>query len=151
MDARRYSLRDAQTSDLDFMYQVKREGLRAYVEATWGPWDETAQRARFDGLFVPSADRVIVVDGRDVGTLSVDWSSDPVFVAGIYLLAEIRGAGLGTEIFADILARAGAMDRAVELRVLKTNPRARSLYERLGFATAGVTDTHVQMKWMAKS
>lgn len=147
MCASRYLLRAAEACDLDFMYEVKREGMKMYVEATWGPWDEAAQRARFDGLFVPGADRIVVVGGRDVGTLSVGWNSDPVFVAGIYLLADVRGCGLGTEILEDVLARARAMSRPVELRVLKTNPRARALYERLGFSTSAVTDTHISMIW----
>jgi GNAT superfamily N-acetyltransferase len=145
--APRYLLRDAQLSDLDFMYEVKREGMRSYVEATWGPWDDAAQRARFQNLFLPSADRVVVVDGRDVGTLSVEWSCDPVALAGIYLLAEVRGRGLGTAILEDVLVRARAMGRGVALRVLKANPRARALYDRLGFLGSGETETHVAMTW----
>lgn len=147
MGTSRYQLRATQVSDLDFMYEVKRDGLRAYVEATFGPWDEAVQRARFDGLFTPHADRIVVVDGRDVGTLSVEWSTDPVFVAGIYLQADARNRGLGSEILADVFARARELGRAVELRVLKSNPAARRLYERLGFVTSGETETHVLLTW----
>lgn len=35
---------------------------------------------------------------------------------------------------------------SVRLRVLKANPRAAALYERLGFAVTGETDTHVLME-----
>lgn len=141
-----YSLRDVTRSDLDFMYDVKREAMRAYVEATFGGWDEVDQRARFERGFTPHADRVVVVDGRDVGTLSVDWEGAQVFIAGIYLAADVRGRGLGTALIEDVLARARVERRAVTLRVLKENPRARALYERLGFVVSGTTDTHFEMR-----
>jgi GNAT superfamily N-acetyltransferase len=148
--ALRYGLSRAQRSDLDFMYAVKKRGMQAYVEATWGPWDEADQRARFERGFTPEHDRIVLVDGRRVGTLSVDWRRDPVFIAGIYVDAHVRGHGLGAAVIGDVLAQARGLGRTVALRVLKTNPRARALYARLGFAVCGTTDTHVEMRWTGR-
>ena len=37
----------------------------------------------------------------------------------------------------------------VTLQVLRANPRARALYERLGFVATGETAEHVLLRWDA--
>lgn len=53
--------------------------------------------------------------------------------------------GIGAAILRDVIAEARAGGHAVALRVLKVNP-ARRLYERLGFAVVGESDTHYLMR-----
>jgi ribosomal protein S18 acetylase RimI-like enzyme len=148
---KRFWLRDVSERDIDFMFDVKRSGMREYVAATWGAWDDDVQRARFIAGFAPQYDRIVVTSAGDVGTLCIAWDRDPAFLAGIYLAASERGAGLGTAIITDILDRAREQDRAVALRVLRTNTAARRLYERLGFDIVGDTETHLLMSWSASS
>jgi GNAT superfamily N-acetyltransferase len=144
---RRYSLREVGEGDLAFMYDVKRAGLREYVEATWGRWDDAQQWARFVAGFTPAYDRIVVTDEGDVGTLCVDWDREPAFLAGIYLAPSVRRSGLGTAILRDIQHRARQEARPVELRVLLSNADARRLYERVGFVAYGTTPTHTLMRW----
>jgi ribosomal protein S18 acetylase RimI-like enzyme len=59
----------------------------------------------------------------------------------VEILPAFRGRGLGSAIVRDLLAEAHARSVPVTLQVLKENPRARGLYERLGFAVTGETDT----------
>jgi RimJ/RimL family protein N-acetyltransferase len=146
-ESTRYRLREVDERDREFMFDVKRSGLREYVAATCGVWDDDEQRTRFIANFTPAYDRIIVTSAGDVGTLCVAWDVDPAFLAGIYLAASARGAGLGTAIIRDILDRARELGRAVDLRVLLTNVPARRLYERLGFSVVGETDTHRLMRW----
>lgn len=42
-----YDLRAATAADIDVLYAIHRAGMRAYVEATYGTWDEPAQREAF--------------------------------------------------------------------------------------------------------
>ncbi len=142
----RYWLREVTDADIDFMFEVKRSGMREYVAATFGEWNDAEQRARFESLVTPQYDRIVVTTHGDVGTLCVTWDTDPVFLAGIYLAAAVRGSGLGSAIIGDILDQARQLDRIVQLRVLRTNTPARRLYERLGFRLAGETDTHLLMQ-----
>lgn len=146
-DARRYWLREVTDADIDFMFGVKRSGMREYVASTFGEWNDADQRTRFEALLTPQYDRIIVASRGDVGTLSVTWDSDPAFLAGIYLAREARGAGLGSAILCDILDHARELDRVVQLRVLRTNTAARRLYERLGFRLVGDSDTQLLMQF----
>jgi ribosomal protein S18 acetylase RimI-like enzyme len=145
--AKPYWLREVTEHDIDFMFEVKRSGLREYVEATWGPWNDVEQRARFITLITPQYDRIIVTHDGDVGTLCVTWDTDPAFLAGIYLATTARGPGLGSAIIGDIQRRARELARSVQLRVLRTNAPARRLYERLGFLVLEESDTHFLMRW----
>ena len=103
------------------------------MEATWG-WDEAYQRRRFREHFDPAESQIVVVDGRDVGVLQVEDRGEDVSIDLIEIAPSHQGQGLGTRIIKDVLAVAHAEKRPVSLHVLKTNPRARRLYERLGFA-----------------
>jgi ribosomal protein S18 acetylase RimI-like enzyme len=146
-DARRYWLREVTDADMDFMFEVKRSGMREYVASTFGEWNDADQRARFEALGTPQYDRIVVTSRGDVGTLCVTWDSDPAFLAGIYLAPAARGAGLGSAIIGDILDRARELARVVQLRVLRTNTAARRLYERLGFRVVGDSDTQLLMQF----
>ncbi|HET6444610.1 MAG TPA: GNAT family N-acetyltransferase [candidate division Zixibacteria bacterium] len=141
--SKRYSLRQATNADYDFLYHLKTTCLKEYVAATWG-WDEEYQQGRFAEFFDPAATQVVVVDGRDVGQLSVEDKGEELFLAGIYLLPDWQNRGLGTEIIQSLLSAAEASGQWVSLQVLRVNP-ARSLYERLGFRVLAETDTHLIM------
>ena len=52
-----------------------------------------------------------------------------------------QSRGIGTPIITDLLAEATGAGLPVALSVEKDNPRARSLYLRLGFEVTGETDT----------
>lgn len=59
---------------------------------------------------------------------------------GICVSAEARGQGIGTKLLNRIADHARATQhRAVRLDVIDTNPRARALYERVGFQAMGTT------------
>ena len=112
---------------------------------TWGKWDEEWQSARFRDNFDPSDYQIIVVDGRDAGEIILADRESELYIASILILPEYQGHGIGTAIIRDILARADQRGLPVALQVLKVNP-ARRLYERLGFAVIGETDTHYLMR-----
>jgi len=61
-------------------------------------------------------------------------SSDEIYVDGVAVVHEMRGKGIGSRLF-DLLQRNAAKKgiRTISLEVIDTNPRAKSLYEQLGF------------------
>lgn len=69
-----------------------------------------------------------------IGLLSRDIDNERFLLDGICVAAERRGEGIGAALMAEI-AEEGARRgyRAVRLDVVDGNPRARALYERLGF------------------
>lgn len=145
VDAPPYSLRPATAEDLSFLYDLHRTTVREAVEATWG-WDEAFQQQRFREHFDPAGSQIIVVEGRDVGVLQVEEWGDEVFLGLIEIARSHQGQGLGTCVIQDVLAVAHAEGRPVSLHVLKANPRARRLYERLGFVVDEEREVRLVMR-----
>lgn len=140
-----YSLRQATGDDLAFLYDLHRTTIREAVEAIWG-WDEGFQRRRFREQFDPAGMQIIVVDGHDVGVLQVEEWGDELFLGLIEIARSYQGQGLGTRVIKEVLAVAHAERRPVSLHVLKTNLRARRLYERLGFVVDEEREERVVMR-----
>jgi ribosomal protein S18 acetylase RimI-like enzyme len=118
--------------------------MRDYVEQTWG-WDEDWQRAYFHMRFDPVKNRVVVLDGRDVGVISVQRQEEAVHLSTLYILPRYQGQGIGTQLLNDLLAAAFREGLPVTLRVLKVNP-AKRLYERLGFVVVEEDEVRYVMK-----
>jgi ribosomal protein S18 acetylase RimI-like enzyme len=61
-------------------------------------------------------------------------SSDELYVDGVAVAHEMRGQGIGTHLF-DLLERLALKKgiRTISLEVIDTNPRAKALYENIGF------------------
>lgn len=67
---------------------------------------------------------------------------------GIFVDARARGKGVGTALLHAILTEAARREMAeVQLDVIDTNPRARELYERVGFRAVG-HETLGPLRWV---
>jgi len=128
-----YVLRPASEVDYDFIWHVAATTMREYVDAIWG-WDDAWQEQRFRGNFTAAPWHVIVVDGQDAGATQYDRrpADGDLFLANIYLLPEFQRHGIGSAIVKGLMAEAVAANLPFALTVLKSNPDACRLYERLG-------------------
>src|SRR5262245_60898555 len=108
-----------------------------------------ARRRGHAAQFPAAVDEVIVRDGALAGWVTFDASASPVHCVDIAIRPCQRGRGLATETLRLLQQRAAALDRPLVLTVLRTNRRARSIYDRLGFREAGGTDTHALLEWRA--
>lgn len=141
------AFRPATEADRDWLWAVKCAGLRPYVEQTFGAWNESVQRERFDASFAAEEIQVIAHDGREVGYTAVRVVPDTLHLLNVMIAAEFQGRGLGTEILRRLQAEATATRRPIQLQVLKVNPAYR-LYRRLGFTLTEETPTHYRMQWL---
>jgi ribosomal protein S18 acetylase RimI-like enzyme len=140
-----YSLRPATAADYDFLYTLHAATIRPAVEATWG-WNDAVQEQYFRERFVPEQNQVIVAGGEDVGVLKLEERDGDLFLSLIEITPAFQGAGLGSQIIRDVVALAFARGQAVTLHVLKANPGARRLYERLGFQIVETRDVRYVMR-----
>ena len=138
-------LRPATQNDVDHLFAIHREALKSYVDATWG-WDENWQAAHFRDNFDPSIRQVISYADEDVGFLDLIVTRDAAKLENIEIAPRYQGRGIGTKLIRRIISDAENMRIPVRLQVLKVNPRARALYQRMGFVQIGQTENHFQME-----
>jgi ribosomal protein S18 acetylase RimI-like enzyme len=140
-----WKLRPATTKDRDFLFALHRAAMQPYVEATWG-WDDAQQSRLFIGNFDPARFEIVQLDGADAGMLAVEETDAEIWLDTIEIHPRFQSRGLGTELVRSLLDRAAAIGKPVTLRVLHTNPRARALYERLGFQSFREIKTHTYLR-----
>jgi ribosomal protein S18 acetylase RimI-like enzyme len=149
------SLRAAGVSDLPFL-QALFASFRA-EEMAAVPWPDAVkagflqsqfrlQHAHFTTHFADGDFLMIERDGRPAGRLYLDWREREVLVVDIGFMPEHRGAGLGEAVLRWVagLGRERGLERA-SLHVTLQNPRARKLYEKLGFKAGVVEGQHLRM------
>jgi ribosomal protein S18 acetylase RimI-like enzyme len=139
------SLRRATTEDSEFVFLVKKAALGEYIAQTWG-WDEAFQREFHVKDYEPDATQIIVYKGQDVGWLLISESDSEFYLQEIYLQPEHQSRGIGSHLIRLLLEYAERKGKPVKLQVLRVNPRARRLYELLGFRLIGETDKHYLMQ-----
>jgi ribosomal protein S18 acetylase RimI-like enzyme len=130
--------RSATKEDYDFLYNLTVATMKEYVAAIWG-WDENWQQSYFRQIFPNKSWQVIVIDSVDVGAYVVEERPEEIYLANLYILPNFQKRGIGTKVVRCIQKRANELGVPVALDVLRSNPDARRLYERLGFQT--VTQT----------
>lgn len=141
----RFTTRPATDADANFLYRLHEAAMRRYVEQVWG-WDDAKQRTYFAAHFDPVPTRIVSRGRADVGTVTVEWREGEAWVGNLEILPEWQGRGVGGAVLRDVIAHADARGLPVALQVLKINPDARRLYERLGFVVTGETATHHLMR-----
>jgi ribosomal protein S18 acetylase RimI-like enzyme len=91
---------------------------------------------------------IVASDGEPVGRLRVVRSDEAIELAGIQLLPSFQNRGMGTAVVNGLKAEATERECPLDLDVERDNPRARALYERLGFAMTGETRSEFRMRSM---
>ena len=140
------ALRAATRADEAMLFRLHRDGLREYVEATWG-WNDAWQEAHFAGHYMPARNAIIERGPHHaaIGRVSLSRHWRALFLRDIELIAVERNRGLGAAIVRGVLALARSEGRPVELFVLNCNP-ARNLYARLGFKVVGDDGARLTMR-----
>lgn len=146
-----FVLRPATPADYRWLWELKRDTMRIYVEQTWGSWEDDAQEAFFRRSYSPDKIQLIMVDGQRAGLLHLEREPDAIFLANIQIHSDFQGRGLGTAVIRSLLQTAQSLRTSVRLQVLKVNSGAQRLYTRLGFIVSGETHTHRMMRWLPQS
>jgi ribosomal protein S18 acetylase RimI-like enzyme len=127
-----YSVFPATDEDFDFVYQLKKIAYKEYIEQTWG-WDDAFQSKYHRENFSAGNTRIIRAGDRSIGTVDVKEGEKSIFISSLYILPEFQSKGIGSSIMVELLKKAEAENKRLELEVLRVNTRAQRLYERLGF------------------
>ena len=129
----------------DFVYQVKKDAYKKYVEECWGSWVEENQQEYFKKFINQVKDDayIIQLNGKDIGFYNGETLEDGSYEIGnICIIPEYQGMGIGTRILKDIMELHKEQD--LHIQYFKQNPVG-NLYEKLGFIPNGETEFHYQM------
>ena len=142
-----YSFINCTLDDFDFLFELKKENFKWYVDKIWG-WndDDQKQRLKQDLEEHLAHKRIILADNKNVGVYAVHTTENgDLFINEISILKEYRNKGIGRKILEEQLKENRQKRIRTILQVFKDNP-AKSLYEKLGFKVYGETETHYQME-----
>ncbi len=133
MSDRAHTLRDATSSDLEFLHTVYAESRAQELSAVdWSDVQKAefcrqqfeAQDAHYRQHFPACSFLVVEIGDNRVGRLYIDRRPDEIRVVDIALLTSERGQGLGAALMREVLDEAAATDLPVRIHVERTNPAA---------------------------
>jgi len=144
MNNQKYGLRCITENDYDFIYQVKKDAYKKYVEICFGRWDEEQQREYFKKFIETYKEGAFIItfDGKDIGFYNGCTVDNKYEIGNICIIPEYQNRGIGTDILKDVLF--DNLDKEITIQYFKQNPVGK-LYERLGFKFIGETQFHYQM------
>lgn len=129
----------------EFVYEVKKNAYKNYVEECWGSWDEHTQREYFKNFITKYSDNayIIKLDNQNIGFFNDEELEDGKYEIGnICIIKEYQGQGIGTYILKEKLEEHKHQD--IIIQFFKQNPVGK-LYKKLGFINYNETDYHYQM------
>ena len=144
-----YSFRDCTLEDFGFLFDLKKQNFKWYVDKICG-WEDKEQKQRLkqDLNKYLEDKRIILINNEMAGIYVVHTTENgDLFINEISLLKEYQNKGIGRKILEEQLKENHKKGIRTVLQVFKDNP-AKKLYERLGFKVYGETETHYQMENM---
>lgn len=90
---------------------------------------------------------VIEYQSMNIGKIVINQSNASVHVVDFAIVPQYRGCGYGSVILESVKAYAHIHGATVSLSVDRQNLRARQLYQRLGFLSYELSETHEWMLW----
>ncbi len=140
-----YILRKYENTDYEFVYEVKKNAYKKYVEQCWGKWNDIDQKNRFKESMEKTFDRTYIIMFNDerIGFYQGQVVNERTYyIENICIILEYQGKGIGTEILKTVIN--AHSDKNIEIQYFKQNPVG-NLYKKLGFEPNGETEFHYQM------
>lgn len=129
----------------EFIYQVKKEAYKKYVEECFGTWNEETQRKLFDSFIdnVKDDTWIIQLNGVDIGFYNGETLEDGSYeISNICIIPEYQRKGIGTQVLKDIMKLHKNQD--LHIQFFKQNPVG-DLYKKLGFVPDYEKEFHYVM------
>lgn len=142
-----YSFRNCKLDDFDFLFELKKQNFKWYVDKIWG-WNDEEQKQRLKQDLEEHLEhkRIILINNEVAGIYVVHTTENgDLFINEISILKKYQHKGIGRKILEQQLEENHKSNVRTILQVFKDNP-AKNLYERLGFKVYGETETHYQME-----
>lgn len=140
------SYKNGNSSEIHFIYDLKREVYKEYVEKIYGEWNEENQQKLFSRFMKENSKNIELIYLNDelIGFYNGKEKDDNTFEIGnICIRPEYQNKGIGTAVLKEILFE--HKEQCVKLQVFKINEKAIKLYNKVGFEKIDETKTHYIM------
>jgi ribosomal protein S18 acetylase RimI-like enzyme len=151
------AMRAASEADRDLLWRIFRDSMRESITAArGGNWDEQRERRQFFDqlklvgtllIFVRNGGLKPAGDDHCAGFMTLEAIEGWVNLNTICIDPPFQSGGLGAHVVRSLQSQARQQGRPLRLSVLKANPGARRLYDRLGFSVCSETEHHIHMEW----
>lgn len=131
--------------DYSFVYAVKKDAYKKYVEEYYGEWNENEQINYFNNfiLLVKNNAYIILCDDKKIGFYNgVVLDNENYEIGNICIIPEYQSKGIGTKLLEDIIEKYKKQN--IKIQYFKSNP-VEKLYKRLGFVKNGESKFHYKM------
>lgn len=140
------SYKNGNQDEIKFIYNLKKEVYKEYVEKYFKEWNEQNQKKLFDRFMKENSKDIELIYLKDevVGFYNGKEKNDNTFEIGnICVKPEYQNKGIGTAVLKEVLFE--NKGKNIILQCFKDNP-AIVLYKRFGFEKIDETETHYIMK-----
>ena len=147
MENYEYTFRDCTLNDFDFLFNLKKQNFKWYVDKIWG-WDDADQKERLKKDLKEHLEHkhIIIYNNMPIGIYALHITENgDCFINEISILKKYQNKGIGSTILKKQLEKNHQKEIRTILQVFKDNP-AKTLYEQLNFKVYGETETHYQME-----
>ncbi len=140
-----YELRNCTLEDLGFVLELKRLGMKWYIEKLYG-WDIDVQKEKTLEEMKSNLHnmKIIIVEGKDVGVTTFCEHEEFFEVGLIIIHPDYQNRGIATCILKEYIKTAKNKRKRIIIKTYKENP-AHKLYTRLGFNVYKIDNTHLHL------
>lgn len=149
MICRDFELKPANEADDGPIYLLYKDLFQSHIEQIWG-WDESWQRENFTKEWEEARTWRIESEKQLSGYLQLRNEADFMYVLSLGILPAFQGRRIGREIMVSLQEEATSLGQSLRLSVFRTNPRALSFYQALGFGVTEETEAFHRLEWRAE-
>jgi GNAT superfamily N-acetyltransferase len=142
-----YTLRQSDSGDAEFAYEVVKVTMRDYAIQTWGTWLDKESKIAAKVDTESGKIKIIYIENEKAGTLQLERRKNEIFINQIYLLPSFQSKGVGRDIVNDLKKMARDEKTPLKLSVLQVNP-AKEFYIKNGFEIEKETQERVYMQYV---
>ncbi|HXC58471.1 MAG TPA: GNAT family N-acetyltransferase, partial [Steroidobacteraceae bacterium] len=140
-------LRPATAADYAYAKQVKHAAYKDMVLAQFGTWDPSVQDGFFDKSWNDGNYNIILMDGEPCGFCRIDEHDRVLQLVEFAVEVSKQNRGIGSMVLSRFLEMARAKGKLAQMNVMRTNTRAKALYERLGFAVFAENEVQYGLRY----
>lgn len=133
-------------ADRSFFIDLHHKAYRATIEAMF-PWNSAEQHQLASAKFDFPGLKIAWLGQERVGSIGWVVEEKYILMREVFVTPSMQNQGLGTALIHNMQKRALEATKKIQLRTLRSNLRAKELYERQGFVVTDKTEIHWHLAW----